>query len=242
LNQRVAASTPFISPEAWSACAGSPINFEGKPTYAAIDLSESGDLTALVVAHLDRGAVWHVKAHFFLPAEGLHERAHADHAPYDIWSDAGFIELTPGKTISYTFLAERVRELFDEYDIQKLAFDAWHFASLKDALLRVGFSEAMIEARFVAFPQGFKSMSPAVRTLESAIMDGKLRHGGNPVLTWNMANVAIERNATNERKFAKKKSTGRVDGAVALLMCAGAAPQGLPAALDPETLVSWVDV
>ena len=242
LNQRVAAATPFVSPEAWSACGGEPINFEGKSVYAAIDLSESGDLTVLALAHRDQSGTWHAKVHFFLPAEGLHERAHADHAPYDIWSEAGYIELTPGKVISYTFLAERVRELFNEYAIEKFAFDAWHFSALKDALLRVGFTESMIENKFVAFQQGFKSMSPAVRELETIIMEGKLKHGNNPCLNWCMSNVAIERNATNERKFAKRKSIGRVDGAVALLMAIGSAPQGQAAEFDPETLVSWVDV
>jgi hypothetical protein len=58
LNQRVAVGTPFIWPEAWAACAREPIGFAGKPVYAAIDLSESGDLTALVVAHLDSTGVW----------------------------------------------------------------------------------------------------------------------------------------------------------------------------------------
>jgi phage terminase large subunit-like protein len=85
-------------------------------------------------------------------------------------------------------------------------------------------------------------MSPVVRTLESAIMEGKLRPGGNPCLTWNMANIAIERNATNERKFAKRKSTGLIDGAVALLMCAGSAPQGQTGELDVESMVNWVDL
>jgi phage terminase large subunit-like protein len=80
LNQRVAAAAPFISPEAWSACSGEPIDFTGKRIYAAIDLSESADLTAMVVAHLDPVGVWHVKASFFLPEEGLPEKAHVDHA------------------------------------------------------------------------------------------------------------------------------------------------------------------
>jgi phage terminase large subunit-like protein len=101
LNQRVAAATPFISPEAWSACGGEPIDFAGKPVYVAIDLSESADLTAMVVAHLDPAGVWHIRAHFYLPAEGLQEKAHIDHAPYEAWVEAGLVEATPGKTIGY---------------------------------------------------------------------------------------------------------------------------------------------
>jgi phage terminase large subunit-like protein len=242
LNQRVAAATPFISLEAWSACAGEPIDFAGKPVYAAIDLSESADLTALVIAHRDPAGVWHAKASFFLPAEGLAEKAHVDRAPYDAWAEAGLIEATPGKTISYDDLAARVKEAFEEYDVQKFAFDAWHFATLKDALIRAGFPQSLIEARFVEFPQTYKAMSPAVRSLEAIILEGKLRHGGNPVLTWCISNIALERNAAGERKFTKRRSRGRIDGALAALMAIGAAPSGQAVEFDPATLVSWVDV
>jgi phage terminase large subunit-like protein len=241
LNQRVAAATPFISPEAWSACGGEPIDFTGKPVYAAIDLSESADLTALAIAHRDAQGVWHAKASFFLPEEGLADKARVDHAPYDAWTPE-FIEATPGKTISYDFLAERVKETFEDYKVEKFSFDAWHFATLKDALLRAGFPEKMIEARFVEFPQTFKAMSPAVRAFETIILEGKLRHGANPVLNMCVANVAIERGPTGDRKFSKRRSRGRIDGAIALLMCVGSAPQGQTADLDPTTLVSWVDV
>jgi phage terminase large subunit-like protein len=182
LNQRVAALNPFISPERWSACGDAPIDFRGKPTYASIDLSESGDLTCLALAHLDATGVWR-KAHFYLPAEGLADKAHADHAPYDAWVEAGLIEATPGHTVSYDFLAERLKEAFTEFDVVKVAFEPWHWETFRAALSRVGFPETMIAARFVEAPQTFKWMSPAVRVLETAIIEGRLRHGGNPVLT-----------------------------------------------------------
>jgi phage terminase large subunit-like protein len=196
----------------------------------------------MTLAHCDPAGVWHVKANFFLPAESLYEKAHADHAPYDLWAEAGFIEATPGKTISYDFLAERVKEIFEEYHVEKFSFDAWHFSTLKDALTRVGFPPKVIETRFVEAPQTFKWMSPAVRALETIIMEGKLRYGANPVLTWCMANIAIERNAAGERKFNKRRSIGRIDGALALLMTIGAAPTGQTLDFDPAALVSWVSV
>jgi phage terminase large subunit-like protein len=70
------------------------------------------------------------------------------------------------------------------------------------------------------------------------MIEAKLRHGVNPSLTWCVSNVAIERNQTGERKFAKRRS--RIDGAVALLKCVGSAPQTPPAWGDIDSLVSFV--
>jgi len=43
------------------------------------------------------------------------------------------------------------------------------------------------------------------------------------VLTMCMANTRVERDASGNRKLNKQKSTGRIDGAVALAMALGVA-------------------
>jgi phage terminase large subunit-like protein len=65
------------------------------------------------------------------------------------------------------------------------------------------------------FGQGFVSMSPAVQTLEAAVLDRRIHHGGHPILRWQISNVAIETDATASRKPSKKRATGHIDGVVA---------------------------
>jgi phage terminase large subunit-like protein len=48
-----------------------------------------------------------------------------------------------------------------------------------------------------------------------------MAHGANPVLTMCVANTRIEQDAAGNRKLNKAKSTGRIDGAVALAMAMG---------------------
>ena len=103
--------------------------------------------------------------------------------------------------------------------------------------MKVGFSEQLLERTFVEFGQGFKSMSPALRDLESLVLGRKLRHGNHPVLTMCMANATIERGDAGNRKLSKKRSTGRIDGAVALVMAIGAAPAGWTAKVDIASLI-----
>jgi phage terminase large subunit-like protein len=73
----------------------------------------------------------------------------------------------------------------------------------------------------VGFGQGYGTISPAEKQLESAVVSGKLLHGGHPVLAWQAGNVAIQRDHNGNIKPSKAKSTERIDGIVALVMAMG---------------------
>jgi len=66
-------------------------------------------------------------------------------------------------------------------------------------------------------------MSPALDTLESEVLQGRIRHGGNPVLRWCAANAVAIKDPAGNRKLDKSKATGRIDGMVALAMALGSA-------------------
>lgn len=61
-------------------------------------------------------------------------------------------------------------------------------------------------------------MSPALRDLEGSILNQTIVHGDNPVLNMCMANAVVLPDPAGNRKLAKNKSSGRIDGAVALAM------------------------
>jgi phage terminase large subunit-like protein len=238
LNQRVEASTPFLAAAAWRACGDEPLDLAGLSVFAGLDLSESADLTALVLAHCDpRDGVWHVRPIFWLPEERLAEKAARDRAPYDLWAEQGYLETTPGASIDYEFVAQRLKDVFEDYQVTKIAFDRWNYPHLRPWLTKAGFSEQLLERTFVEFGQGFKSMSPALRDLESLVLGRKLRHGNHPVLTMCMANATVERDAAGNRKLSKKRSSGRIDGAVALAMAIAAAPAAWTAKVDIAALI-----
>jgi phage terminase large subunit-like protein len=223
LNQRVEINSPFISRQIWSNCAAAPLPLAKHPVYGGLDLSESRDLTALIlVARIN--SVWQVHSTFWLPSDGLREKSRLDRVPYDQWHKAGFLQTVPGKSINYEYIAERLKELFDEYDIRKIAFDRWNFKHLKPWLTKAGFNEDLITDKFVEFGQGFVSISPALRFLEGEILNAKLAHGNHPVLNMCFANAVIQKDPAGNRKLAKNKSPGRIDGAIALTMAMGVAP------------------
>lgn len=232
LNQRVEARAPFVSRTLWASCGGEVQDFDKDvPVYGGLDLSEVNDLTALVLIGKIDG-VWHVKPTFWLPSDGLFDRARKDRVPYDRWHADGYLVAAPGKSIDYEYVAEWLRESFDHYNIRKLAFDRWGFRHLKPWLLKAGFTEEEIEAKFEDFGQGFQSMSPALRALEGEILNGRLAHGAHPVLTMCAANAVVQTDPAGNRKLSKAKSTGRIDGMVALAEAMGVAPLDEGEAID----------
>src|SRR5215203_1359173 len=215
LNQRVEVNNPFVSQTGWKECGARVVeDLDGIPLYGGLDLSETADLTALVLIGMVQG-VWHVHPTFWLPRDGLEDKARADRVPYDLWAEAGLLATTPGKSIEYEYVAEHLRGLFDRYDIRQLAFDRWNFKHLKPWLEKAGFTEDEL-SRFIEFGQGFQSMSPALRDLEGLLLNKKIAHGGHPVLTMCAANAVVQSDPAGNRKLSKAKSRGRIDGMVAL--------------------------
>ena len=236
LNQRVEASNAFIAPAVWKTCGEPAGPLSGLTVYGGLDLSEVADLTALVLIGW-RNNKWHVHPTFWLPAEGLVERSVTDRVPYDLWRDRGFLQTTPGKTVSYEFVADHLRGLFRRYNIAKIGFDRWNMRHFQPWLLKVGFSEQFVKDHFVEFGQGVASMSPALRDLEQVILEGQLAHGDHPVLNMCANNTVVALDDAGNRKPSKKRSVGRIDGIVALAMAIGVAPLK-PPVIDVRALIA----
>jgi len=218
-NQRIESKNPFVSRAIWESCGEEPSDMDGQPVYIGLDLSSVSDLTAMVCV-TESGDVHPT---FWLPENGLVDKSRADRVPYDVWAKEGLLKTTPGRSIEYEFVAKHLRDLFDTYNVQALAFDRYNMRFLKPWLEKAGFSEEELE-RFYDFGQGFVSMSPALRELESKLLNGKLRHGNHPVLSMCAANATVVNDSADNKKFAKSKASGRIDGMVALAMAIGMMP------------------
>ena len=73
-------------------------SLEGVPVYGGLDLSCTTDLTALVLIGW-RDGKWRVQPTFWLPSEGLSDKATADQRAVRPWHGQGYLQATPGKTV-----------------------------------------------------------------------------------------------------------------------------------------------
>jgi phage terminase large subunit-like protein len=228
LNQRVSPESILIGRAEWMACAGDASFTPGEEVYLALDLSNTLDLSALLMG--SAGDVARVKPFFWKPAEGLAEQSFRDFGSGDFryveWQTAGHIETTPGRSIDKAVIATRIAELCSLYRVRALAYDRWRIEDLLRELDHIGLAchkegDKGDGLRLMPWGQGFKDMAPAVDALESAITENSLRHPNNPCLNWNMANAVAITDPAGGRKLDKSKSRFRIDGAVALTMLMG---------------------
>jgi len=219
LNQRVDATVHFLTPSVWKACAGKSTphlladQMLGETCFAGLDLSAKNDLTALVLAFPRPEHRYIVVPFFWCPGDNLDIKEDKDKVPYRVWVDQDYIEARPGKTIDYGWVAKKLHELSQQYDIVMLAFDRWRIDDFQREL-----NDYDIDVPMVPHGQGFKDMGPVVEVIEDLVSEAQLEHGGHPVLTWNASNVVVETSPAGDRKLTKQKSTGRIDGIVAMGM------------------------
>jgi phage terminase large subunit-like protein len=244
--QWVDAASPWISGEAWRACerdrppdVDTLEMFAEREVILAADLSATTDLSALaIVADHDEGWI-DAAVEFWTPGDTLAARAERDAVPYELWRDQGWLNALPGQTVDYAHLARRIDELVKMLRVRALVFDRYRMSFLKRELDALGLALPLLE-----HPQGFvkvKStalwMPQSINELEKAVLEHRLRVLRNPVLTWNSASAVVVKDEQESRIFSKRRSTGRIDGIVALAMGVGAvtAPAEV---IDVETWIA----
>lgn len=216
LNQWVEQAVRWISMDKWN-LGNSPLpDLDGEPCWIGVDLSTTRDITALVAAFPRDDGSYCLVCRFWVPAENARKRERMDGVPYVQWAQRGFCELTDGDSIDQGAIRKAVNEFASRYAVQEVALDPWNATPLIQALLGDGINA--VEHR-----QGFASMANPTKEFDRLIIDGKIQHGGHPVLAWMAGNVAVEIDAAENMKPSKKKSTERIDGIVAAVMAVGRA-------------------
>lgn len=215
LNMWVASLTRFI-PEQIYDLGDTPIDMEalkGRDCYGALDLSSTGDITAFVLIFPPRtdDEKYIVLPFFWIPEDTIPLRVRRASVPYDVWHQQGYLMATEGNVIHYGFIEKFIEDLGKQYHILEIAFDRWGATQMVQDLEGMGFT-------VVPFGQGFKDMSPPTKEFYKLLMEGKIIHGGNPVLRWMAGNVVVDRDPAENIKPTKAKSPEKIDGIVATIM------------------------
>ncbi|MEG3267276.1 terminase large subunit [Streptococcus suis] len=215
LNMWTSSSVAWI-PEHVYAKGNDPIQYEslkGRSCYAGLDLSSTSDITAFVLVFPPRFEEenYIVLPFFWLPEDTLELRCRRDHVLYDVWERQGYIKTTEGNVVHYGFIEKYIEELSEIYHIKEIAYDRWNATQMVQNLEGMGLT-------MVPFGQGYKDMSPPSKELYKLMMEGKIQHGGHPVLKWMGQNVVMRQDPAGNIKPDKEKSVEKIDGIVALIM------------------------
>jgi phage terminase large subunit-like protein len=187
---------------------------DGDRCWIGVDLASVSDLAAVV-------AVWphedgyFCKPAFFCPAEGIRRRSERDGVPYALWAEQGHLVATPGSVIDYGYIEAYIADLAERYRVQVI-IDRWNSTSTTTRL-----GEAGIDC--VTMGQGYASLSPAMKETERLILARQITHDGNPILRWNLGNVAAAQDPAGNMKPDRARSRDKIDGVLGLIMAIGVA-------------------
>ena len=179
--------------------------------YGALDLSSTNDLTSFCLCFPLKNGKFALKWWYFVPENNIQKRADQHKVPYPLWKQEGLLIATPGDTVDYEFIKQKIKDLSKVYNIEEIAYDPWNGSQLNQDLKNDGFE-------MVVFRQNFTNMSPATKNFQIATLKNKICHGNNPISNWCASNMILVMDAKGNVMPDKQKSTEKIDGMVAGIM------------------------
>lgn len=176
-----------------------------------IDLSSVRDTTAVSIY---APGVRMFETHVFIPHAKAEDRKLRDGVNFRNALQGAHIHTTPGNVVDYDFIEKFIFDTGQRLRIRAIAYDPFNSSQLVINLQDKGFE-------MIQFRQGFITMSPVVKALNKAILRGEVWQIYNPIIEYMFANVMLKVDANDNWKLDKQKSTGRIDGVVAMVMAFG---------------------
>lgn len=224
LNEWVNADTAWMDMRAWDRCADPALDIEtfaGQPCWIGLDLASKTDIAALVLvfAHPDIAGGFAVFGRYYLPEDTVMATGNSQ---YPGWMRTGRLTVTPGNVIDFSWIEADLIDAVSRFAIQAVAFDPFQATQLSTRMIAEGLP--MIEVRPTVL-----NFSEPMKTLEALVLQRKLIHDGDPVLTWMVSNVVAHLDAKDNIYPRKERPENKIDGIVALIMALARA--SLPGAI-----------
>ncbi|WP_097025413.1 terminase large subunit [Clostridium peptidivorans] len=184
---------------------------KGKKVKVGVDLSVTTDLTAVGIEFQDEEIVY-CKSHGFLPEDSLASRR--EKIDYRKYAEAGYCDIHPGMTVSYTLVEEYIRNIESKYEceIEVIVTDPMNAKEMMERLAE--------DYDVILLKQTFTNLSPATKEYRKAVYDKKVRHVKNELLDWNMNKASTTKGKADDEMLIKEdKNKQRIDMVVVLVFC-----------------------
>jgi phage terminase large subunit-like protein len=190
---------------------------EIKEVFTGVDLGMVDDLAAVgVVAPLDwvsvegkskrRYAVW---CHSWIPAG---TKRNLTHEPFATFVSSDRVMVTDSEWTDTAYIYREVEDLNNEYGVRILAYDP--------AMAREFALNCVNEIGIEVFPfnQQHGKYNEPLLEFKQALSEGRILHGGDPLLGWAALNVVEDVNIKGHAMPSKHKAEEKIDPFVAVLM------------------------
>lgn len=219
LNIRTQALNAWLRLDQWDK-GGEPFDEEelkGKPCWGGLDLASKDDLNAFSLVFpwgdLRGRPVYRFKLWVWCPSDAEEFAAQKLRRKLFPWAPR-WVGFTEGQTADYPVIEETILGASRDYDLRAVAFDPWGAESTAQRLVAAG-------VKAFKFVQNTRYYNEPCCAFERAVIDGRVRHNGNPLFRWMVGNATAAMNGDGFIMPSKKKSRDKIDGLVASVMALG---------------------
>lgn len=203
----------FVTRDQIRKCAvNEPFDCTGKNVYVGVDLAQSGDNTAVVIAYQDSEKI-HAKAFDFIPANKIEEKSKAEKIDYKRFIAEGSCFACGDNVIDYGFVEDFVLSIEERFKckIVQIGYD------IRDALSSAQkFSNAGYIC--VEVKQHSSVLGSVVKWIEELINQGDFVYDGDELFTREFINCKYKLDNNMGKYLTKKESSrlGKIDMVFAL--------------------------
>ncbi len=186
--------------------------WKGRKVYIGLDLSQTEDNTAVAMCTVADGQIYS-KVWGFIPGEKKDEKREKEHVDYDRMIEQGVCFESDGEVIDYGDVERFILGLEQEYGVEivQVGYDPHNALSTVQKLEAAGYECVQVK-------QHSSVLHMPTKLLMEAVLGGTFFYEENRLLEINFENARCVYNATMDRYVNKKKSTGKVDMVVALII------------------------
>ena len=215
MNVWVNANSAWMDMQAWDRCGDPHLSVDQVkhlPCVLALDLASKVDVAAEIKIFEDAEN----DRYYLIPVFWLPERAieQGRNSQYDGWRRAGHLQVTDGDVINFDLIEEQLSADVAELQVKEIPFDPWQATQLASHMLDAG-------APMVEYRQTVQNMSEPMKMFEALVLQGKITHNANPMMTWMVSNVVCHRDVKDNIYPRKERDENKIDGPVAAIMGLG---------------------
>jgi phage terminase large subunit-like protein len=226
LDQWVSARAAYFDVEAWRRChdPAIPANpklalaleiLKGRRCKLGLDLASKIDIAALEYLFEPLGPratkddPYIRIGRYFVPGDRV-----AEVPAYAGWDALGLLDVTDGEIIDYDEIEAAILEAVSTFQVEQVAYDPHQATQLSTRLAKEGVP--VIEYRPLVL-----NFSEPMKELDALMKSVRIRHGGDPVMEWQISNVVAQPDKKDNVYPTKPREEAKIDNPVALISALG---------------------
>lgn len=214
LNVLVSSLKKAIQPKLWAAGNAELPDLDGRSCHAGLDLGWRNDLASVSMMFPLGGDAegkerYALTGRSWIPSECERDLSRP---PWCNWIDRGLLQVTDGHTTDWRAIVRYLVECSQRYRLRTVALDPNNARAVGTTLV----DEHGLDV--FEFTQTCGKYNEPTRELLTLLEDGRLIHGGDPLLAWAASNLVLKFDSRNYCMPCKQKSSEKIDPMVAAIM------------------------